>query len=107
MRQQGRKQETKQDPMIVQYKRACAKLLPGQQAVNEVIQMKPVRQAKRRLMHKKAVALAAACMGIFACSIVGTASARHFQVEFFVDGKVLQIGATMEQESDGYVIHMD
>lgn len=58
-------------------------------------------------MHKKAVALAAACMGIFACSIVGTAAARHFQVEFFVDGKVLQIGATMEQDSDGYVIHMD
>ena len=107
MRQQGRRQETKQDPMIVQYKRACAKLLPGQQAVNEVIQMKPVRQARRRLMHKKAVALAAACMGIFACSIVGTAAARHFQVEFFVDGKVLQIGATMEQDSDGYVIHMD
>ena len=68
MRQQGRRQETKQDPMIVQYKRACVKLLPGQQAVNEVIQMKPVRQARRRLMHKKAVALAAACMGIFACS---------------------------------------
>lgn len=79
----------------------------GKKAVNEVIQMKPVRQARRRLMHKKAVALAAACMGIFACSIVGTAAARHFQVEFFVDGKVLQIGATMEQDSDGYVIHMD
>ena len=45
MRQQGRRQETKQDPMIVQYKKEpCAKLLPT--AVNEVIQMKPVRQAK-------------------------------------------------------------
>lgn len=34
-------------------------------------------------------------------------AARQFQVEFFADGKVLQIGAGLEKKGDQYVIHME
>ena len=86
------------------YKMACIRLRPDQHAVNKVMLRK---RAARRPARRKAVVLAAACIGMFACSIVGTAAARQFQVEFFVDGKVLQIGAGLEKKGDQYVIHME
>lgn len=86
------------------YKMACTRLRPDQHAVNKVMQRK---RAARRPARRKAVVLAAACIGMFACSIVGTAAARQFQVEFFADGKVLQIGAGLEKKGDQYVIHME
>ena len=44
-------------------------------------------------------------MGIFACSIVGTAAARHFQVEFFVDGARLALndGSIFGKEGEGFM----
>ena len=53
------------------YKMACTRLRPDQHAVNKVMQRK---RAARRPARRKAVVLAAACIGMFACSIVGTAA---------------------------------
>lgn len=89
---------------LERYKRACGRILPDPKAVDEVMKM---RCTIRKPIRKKAAVLVAACIGIFACSIVGTAAARHFQVEFFVDGKVIQIGSVMEEKNGQYVIHME
>lgn len=34
-------------------------------------------------------------------------AARQFQVKFWVDGNVLQIGAGLEKKEDQYVIHLE
>ena len=60
---------------LERYKRACGKILPDPKAVEEVMK---IRCTTRKTIWKKAVVLAAACIGIFACSIVGVAAARHF-----------------------------
>lgn len=89
---------------LERYKRACGKILPDPKAVEEVMK---IQCTTRKTIWKKAVVLAAACIGIFACSIVGAAAARHFHVEFFVDGKMIQIKGTMEEKNRKYVIHME
>src|SRR5699024_12098610 len=45
--------------------------------------------------------------GVQTCALPISAAARQFQVEFFADGKVLQIGAGLEKKGDQYVIHTE
>lgn len=85
------------------YKTACGTLWPDQKKVEALMQRK-VRG--KRIRHTKAAVLLAACVGIFACSIVGTAAAKHFQVRFFADGKAIQAEAEIEKNKEAYRIHI-
>lgn len=86
------------------YRIACGTLLPDQKKVETLIQRKGTG---KKMKHTKVAVFAAACIGIFACSIVGTAAAKHFQIQLFVDGKVIQTGAEMEKKEDSYVIRLE
>lgn len=85
------------------YKTACGTLWPDTKKVEALIKSKG---SKKRMRHKKTAVLIAACTGIFACSIVGTAAAEHFQIRIFADGKIIQSAAEMEKKEDGYMIHV-
>lgn len=85
------------------YKTACGTLWPDQKKMEALVQRKARGKSIR---HTKAAVLLAACIGIFACSIVGTAAVNHFQVQFLVDEKAIQAEAEFEKNKEEYRIHV-
>lgn len=76
------------------YKTACGTLWPDQKKMEALVQRKTRGKSIR---HTKTAVLLAACIGIFACSIVGTAAVNHFQVQLLVDEKAIQAEAEFEK----------